>query len=215
MLVVDGIIGKKTIAAFYDQITNTKALAITAEEIAMVAIGLDVSAKQIRAVASVESNGGGYTKEGRPKILFERHKFWALTGGKHPISAFNNPKYGDYSISSWAKLEAALTVDPIAALQACSWGKFQIMGYHAAGSNTAGSLDLGYAHVFHMITRMVRSEYEHYVALSRFINKSGLAPAMRRISTDPNDNRAFVRGYNGVAGIERNNYHVKLAEAMR
>src|ERR1044071_2977670 len=52
----------------------------------------------IKAVAQVESAGGGFLPDGRPKILFERHKFHQFTGGafaaKHPD--LSNPSQGGY-----------------------------------------------------------------------------------------------------------------------
>lgn len=214
-VIVDGIIGPKTIDAFYRIITNKHAPAITHDELCDIADSLGATTKQVAAVAKVETNGGGFTNTGRPKILFERHKFWQLTGGKYPKSMFNDPKWGGYSTDSWLKLEAAMKVNPWAALKSCSWGKFQIMGFHAAGASTREALDLGYADVLSMIYAMSRNEYEHYRAFANFIKVAGLTGALRRISTNAADNVAFVRGYNGAAGVEQNNYHVKIAEAMK
>src|SRR5690606_34779310 len=44
------------------------------------ALGVDVAT--VRAVADVESSGGGFLADGRPKILFERHIFARETGGR-------------------------------------------------------------------------------------------------------------------------------------
>lgn len=213
-VIVDGIIGPKTIDAFYRIITNKHAPAISADQELTIANNLGGSVKQVRAVAKVETAGGGFTTIGRPKILFERHKFWQITNGAHPKSAFNDPSAGGYNVDSWLKLEAAMRVDPWAALMACSWGKFQIMGFHASAGYKE-SIDLGYLDVLEMVCLLTDNEYNHYDSFARFIRKAGLATAFRAISISPTSNIPFVKGYNGKAGVELNKYHEKLAAAMK
>lgn len=211
----DGSIGPKTIAAFYDCITNTKAPAIGSGGIAEIAGKIGCTPKQIQAVAKVETSGGGFTKTGRPKILYERHIFHRITGGRFGTTFYSNSLYGGYGDDSWSKLEAALRVDPWAAIMSCSWGKFQIMGYHASGAPIKGALNLGYRTPLDMVKAMAADEYDHYDAFIRYIRAASLTQALRAISKNPDANSAFVLGYNGPAGIKRNNYHVKLAEAMK
>ncbi|TAY50928.1 N-acetylmuramidase domain-containing protein [Rhizobium leguminosarum] len=50
---------------------------------------LSVTEAHVRAVASVEALGSGYLASGRPKILFEAHKFSAATGRKYDSSHSN------------------------------------------------------------------------------------------------------------------------------
>jgi hypothetical protein len=57
---------------------------------------LGVSARQLAAVAKVEAAGSGFDADGRPKILFERHKFHQFTKGEYSNSAFSNPVAGGY-----------------------------------------------------------------------------------------------------------------------
>lgn len=56
-------------------------------------LGCEVAA--IKAVAEVESAGSGFLSDGQPKILFERHYFSRLTGGKFDKS------YPDISYPKW------------------------------------------------------------------------------------------------------------------
>ena len=50
--------------------------------------------------------------------------------------------------------------------------------------------------------------------LSRFIVANHMLPDLRRLSTNPADCVGFARRYNGPA-FAKNNYHHKLAAAMR
>lgn len=203
---VDGKGGPQTRAAILAAFTNTNAPAVNDADILAFASSLGCSVKQLRAVAQVESAGGGFTNEGRPKILFERHVFHRLTDGRWSVSSFSNPKYGGYGEDSWEKLTQAACRDPDAAFSSASWGKFQIMGSHWNA--------LDYRSPIAMAHTMVQSEGDHYDALVRFIKANALAGKLRAVSTNPDDNRPFCRAYNGPA-YERNDYHNKLARAMR
>lgn len=204
---VDGLGGRQTRDAILKAFVNLNAPAVEDVDIDGFASAIGCTPKQIRAIAKVESSGGGFTNEGRPKILFERHYFWRLTEGKFPRSLWNDPKYGGYSaMDSWQKLTRAACQDPHAAFSSASWGKFQVMGAHWS--------KLDYRSPIAMAWTMTRSEADHYEALVRYIAKFGLVEEARALSTNPEDNRAFAKGYNGPA-YDRNRYHVKLAEAMR
>jgi hypothetical protein len=202
----DGQGGAQTRAAILSVFTNREAPAVSDAELADFAERCGASLKQLQAVAKVESAGGGFTGEGRPKILFERHYFWRLTNGKHGIQPWSNPKGGGYDADSWAKLCLAACVDPDAAFASCSWGKFQIMGAHWEA--------LAYPSPVSMAYTMRQSEADHYEALVRFIKVNGLQDEMRALSRDPETCRSFAKAYNGPA-YERFKYHTKLAEAMR
>lgn len=203
---VDGKGGPLTRAAIMAAFSNDCAAAITAEEIETLAQRLGCSAKQLRAVSKVESGGSAYDNAGRPKILFERHKFHDLTGGKYSVASFSNPMGGGYGEDSWGKLVKAACLDPEAAFGSASWGKFQVMGLHWNS--------LGYPSALEMAYSTVTGEAAHYEMLARYIEKNGLKGALASLSTNPADNVAFAKGYNGPA-FRRFNYDEKLAEAMR
>jgi hypothetical protein len=218
-LTEDGVIGPQTITALRRVFANPNAPAVTQSDIAAIARVLACDPLQIRAVALVEASGGGFLPDGRPKILFERH--WLRRRIGKVLASVSvaghflaHPTPGGYTLDadrdgqndSWEKLEEACRTDPVAAFESCSWGKFQIMGGHWQA--------LGYPDVFSFAWSMVASETGHYRALSAFITAKKLGPALRRISPRPADNEAFAAGYNGKA-FRKNNYHVKLADAMR
>jgi hypothetical protein len=120
-------------------------------------------------VRAVESAGRGFDTDGRPKRLFERHKFHRFTGGRFSPSAFSQSSAGGYSLDAdgngindnWDKLSAAIATGEVdAAFMATSWGAFQIMGEWWDA--------LGYASPFAMALACVASEAAHLDMLARY-----------------------------------------------
>lgn len=208
----DGQVGPATTRALYTLFANRSAPKASTEQITGIARSLGASFKQLAAFAKVESGGSGFQDTGHPKILWERHYFWKRL--RVVIPWISNPKPGDYTLDknrngtndSWEKLLLGCARDPVAAFESCSWGKFQIMGAHWKS--------LGYASVFEFAWSMCQSEMGHYEAFARFIRRDGLAPLLRKVSMNPADNVPLVKRYNGPA-YAKNNYHVRIAEAMR
>jgi hypothetical protein len=217
-LVVDGAVGPATRAALFRLFANPDAPKVTADVIGAIARELGAKPEQVRAVAKVESAGGGYQPSGHPKILWERHWFFRRTALKLASSIaghfVGHPNPGGYTLDanrngvndSWEKLLEGCARDPVAAFESASWGKFQIMGGHWKA--------LGYPSVFDFAWSMVESEAGHYRALAAFIRANRLDPALRAISTNAATNERFARGYNGPAW-RKNDYAAKLARAMR
>lgn len=217
-LTIDGAVGPKTRQALYDLFANKDAAPITPAQVTMIARDLSVASEQVRAVASVESNGGGFLPTGHPKLLWERHWMWRRIGIKLtsalPGQWVAHPDPGGYTLDadrdgvndSWEKLLEGCARDPVAAFESCSWGKFQIMGAHWKS--------LGFSSVFDFAWSFRESELGHYRALAAFIRVNGLIPAMRAISTNAATNERFARGYNGP-NWRKNDYAQKLARAMR
>lgn len=199
-------------AAFLSRYVNKNAAAITPAHIDEAAKRLNVTPAHIRMVRTVESGGRSFDDKGRPVILFEPHIFHRRTGGKYSPSAFSyanwkdRPYPKDYD-GRWTQMADAAGKDETAALESASWGLFQIMGFHWE--------DLGYSSVIDFTERMAQSEAEHLEAVVRFIEKNGLAPALRRCKAgDPDSCRDFAKGYNGQQ-YEKNAYHVKMAGALK
>jgi hypothetical protein len=203
----DGIWGPKSRDALLNTFTNGNAPAITNQELSGFASRLGCSVKQLAAVASVEAGGAGFDKKGRPKILFERHKFHKYTGGRWSVCAFSNPVGGGYNESSWDKLVGAIVTGAVdAAFMACSWGKFQVLGEYWD--------EFGFSSPFAFAHSTVASEAKHYELLCHYVEMTRLEDEIRALSTDANACRAFAKGYNG-GGYEKFDYHNKLARAMR
>lgn len=219
VLTVDGIVGRRTQRTIFDLFANPRAPGVTPAEVMMIARELAVPDEAVRAVAAVESGGDPFLVTGHPKILFERHWLFRRVGKTLSASSVAGAflalaKPGGYTLDadkdgindSWEKLIEACAVDPVAAFESCSWGKFQIMGGHWNA--------LGYASVFDFAWSMRASELGHYRALAAFIKANNLTAALRQIGPDPISNERFAAGYNGK-GFRKTEYHLKLARAMR
>jgi len=184
---------------------------LTNTDIHAVATQLGVDVPMIKAVFEVESRGSGFLPDGRPKILFEGHIFWAelKRRGKDPMEFAKSN--GDILYPKWTKayykgnaleydrLSRAKSIDHDAALASASWGTFQIMGfnYKACGyTSLATYLDSCYV-----------SEGEHLKAFAAFITTGKLISHLKAKNW-----AAFAKGYNGP-GYKQNNYDVKLADA--
>lgn len=179
------------------------ATSVTDRDLEDAAIRLDCMVAAVRAVLDVESRGG-FLRDTRPKILFERHYFSRLTDGRfdegHP--EISNHKPGGYAggAAEYDRLREAMALDRDAALRSASWGSFQIMGdnFKLAGFSTIGGF----------VDAMCRGEGEHLKAFVTFAEKRGLADELRRC-----DWLGFARGYNG-ANFAINRYDTKLAAAF-
>lgn len=210
-LKVDGSAGPATRAAIVAVFTNTAAPAINAAQMQMAATRIGCTTNQLRAIAAVESSGGGFDDRGLVKILWERHYFWKRI--RRIIPWISNPKGGDYALDasrngvndSWEKLCLAIAHGPIAAFESASWGKFQIMGSHAVSLGFGNALEFAYA--------LSRSELAHYEALAEFIAVNKMGNLARALSRNPRDCAAFALRYNGRAAL-KNGYDRKLAAAM-
>jgi hypothetical protein len=205
-VVVDGKLGPQTRAAILGAFTNTCAPSCTDIEIEALAARLGCQVKQIRAVAAVESGGAAFDRQGRPKILFERHLFHRLTNGEFSPTIYSDPKAGGYADDSWQKLALAACKNPKAAFSSASWGKFQVLGMHWAALEYPSAIDMAYS--------TVTGEAAHYEMLARYIERNGLRHALAKLSTDPLSCQEFAAGYNGP-GYRKFDYDVKLARAMR
>ena len=164
---------------------------------------LNCEVAAIKAVAEVESAGGGFLNDGKPKILFEGHEFYKRTNGKHGVSNISYPKWIStyYNQNQYERLDKAAKLDRTAALESASWGKFQVMGYHWKS--------LGYVSLQAFINAMYSNETEHLMAFVKYVQVNGLADELRR-----KDWAGFARGYNGPS-YAKNKYDVKMANAYK
>lgn len=177
---------------------------ITEQAFADAAEDLDCDVAAIKAVAEVESAGGGFLSDGRPKILFERHWFRRLTKGQFNSTNPNISGPWDKNeykggAGEYDRLDEALQLDREAALQSASWGKFQIMGFNYG--------TCGYSNVEDFVESMVESEDGHLEAFIGFVERNGLDKHLRSLNWNK-----FAFGYNGPK-YRQNNYHIKMARA--
>lgn len=165
-------------------------------------IGCDVAT--IKAVAKVESNGGGFNSDSSPKILFEGHWFHRLTKGKYTNLINRNISYPKwirkfYKENQHKRLQKAVLLDRDAALKSASWGKFQIMGFNYD--------KCGFATIQEFINAMYKSEGAQLNAFVNFIISRNLDDELRN-----KDWARFAYYYNGT-GFAKNKYDTKLANA--
>lgn len=166
-------------------------------------LGLQVA--ELLAVLAVESRGCGFLPDRRPKILFERHWFHKLTGGR--FSAQNpdisNPVAGGYAgdANEYPRLAKAVALDRIAALKSASWGAGQLMGFNCA--------DAGFGDVETMVAAMQQSEDEQLKAVGNFLKVNGMVKFMQA-----HDWASLARAYNGAA-FAKNKYDLRLAGAYQ
>lgn len=206
-LVADGIYGPKTEAVLLGREAGKL---LKQSDIVAAAKALDVPVAAVMAVNEVESRGLGFLKDWRPVILFERHVFYKQLasrkidarslGNKYP--GIINQKRGGYAGGSaeYMRLSVAVSINQEAAYESCSWGLFQIMGFHWES--------LGYPNVLAFVKDQQENEAKQLQTFVKFIqNDSALLKALR--SQDWDD---FARRYNGPAYAE-NLYDVKLARA--
>lgn len=160
----------------------------------------------IRAVAEVESLGDGFLPDGRPVILFERHRFHKLSGGKwsktNPdISSSTPGGYGKSGVHQHDRLAKASALNREYALMSASWGKFQIMGDNWKS--------LGYKSLQEFINAMYHSEQKQLDAFIRFVKANKLDDELRNKQW-----ASFARQYNGP-NYAINKYDIKLAAAYK
>ena len=159
----------------------------------------------VRAVAAVESAGDGFLPDGRPKLLFEAHIFSRLTAHKfdatHPkISSHDwNRELYLGGAAEHLRLAEAYRLDPAAALQSASWGKFQLMGFNWRRC--------GFETLQAFVDAMQSDEGAHLIAFCRFVKSMGLDDELRR-----QDWVGFGDGYNGPS-FAINHYDTRLAKA--
>lgn len=168
-LKVDSLVGDSTFKALRGEDTSKL---LKESDLVAGAKRLGVSVNVIKAIAEVETMGAGYLDNGKPKILFERHRmYFYLTQkfgktkanelmAKHPNIV--NTKTGGYHGGSaeYTRLSQAKQIDTECALQSASWGRFQLMGENWNA--------LGYASVQSFVDDQHASESLQFEAFLRY-----------------------------------------------
>jgi N-acetylmuramidase/Putative peptidoglycan binding domain len=185
-------------------------LSRTGHRLAVEALGLGAEgATCLWAVIDVETTGTtqgyGFRSDGRPQILYERHKFREFTGGRfdeHPQLSGPRGGYGSLA-EQYNKLDAAVALSVDAglgiepALKSASWGLGQVMGFNhqAAGFTSAEE----------MVGAMKGGEDAQLLAMVNFMSQH---PAMLK-ALRQKDWALFAKSYNGSRYFEAQ-YDVKL-----
>lgn len=154
-------------------------------EAAAKALGSDVDANLLHAFAIVESGGrSGFSAPGLPIIAYEGHVFRKKTHKKYdedyPLLSYPYvkkagpewKKNNKDQTTAWKTLNDAIALDESAALEATSWGMFQVMGFNYKSC--------GYNDVKAFVTAMKASERSQLDAFVGYCKKkAGMVEAMR------------------------------------
>lgn len=176
---------------------------------------LGVEEAAVKAVASVESQGYGFIKDPQtdkdvPKILFERHIMFKRLRDYTSIKSADmvakypdivNPSPGGYKggLAEHQRLDRAVQIDRVSALESASWGSFQIMGFHWKA--------LG----FNSVQELVNKAYTEEGQLDLFVRFVKASPNVLR-ALKAKDWVGVARAYNGP-GYAANKYDIKMKEA--
>jgi hypothetical protein len=141
----------------------------------------------VAAVSKVESGPlGGFAADGRPIILFERHLFSRKTNHQydatHPTVSNQTPGgYPRTQAERWAQVAEAYALDPEAALQSASYGRFQVLGQNFP--------NLGMANAHQYVSKLAKSEKDQLEAFEGFVVANNLKDELQR-----KDWAGFARG---------------------
>jgi LysM repeat protein len=207
---------------FLDKYTGEK---LTEADYVAAAKELGCEAEVIKAVEMVESSGSGFDTKNRPVILFERHVFSRNTVPKHKFDkshpaisekkryhyekikkikvleeleqdVYPNVGNMDSNIEfSYQRLMKAYCLDKDAALKACSWGKFQVLGESYSG---------GFSSVQEMVKAVSRNQTGQLKTFVSFAKQMH----MQKMLQDKDWLKIAMR-YNGR---NQNGYDKKLEE---
>ncbi len=133
-----------------------------------------------------------------------RHKVNLSKYTKSRPAIFSRPnisKYGSQQAAVQARLDQAMSIDSVSAIEGTFWGMFQIGGFNWRQCGTKSPQE------FYRL--MSRSERDQLELFAEFITRAGLLPALKSKNWS-----AFARGYNGPSYAARG-YHRKLAAAYQ
>ncbi|MDE5661533.1 MAG: N-acetylmuramidase family protein [Muribaculaceae bacterium] len=186
---------------------------LTDEDYTDIADYIGVEPAAIRAVVDIETGRTrrGFHAEGKPVINFDLSVFRRAAArrgiklSKHKSSPALQPvnirKYGSQQAAQQARLDAAMAIDSIAAIESTFWGMFQIGGfnYKLCGAESRDEF----------IRLMSRSEYDQLRLFASYLVNTGLLEHLKSKNW-----AAFARRYNGPSYAARG-YHTRMAEAYR
>jgi hypothetical protein len=186
--------------------TSFKGAAVRLQDIDIPRIGAEIGVgeDELHAFMDVEAAGSPFDSKGRPKMLFEPHRFYALLGkGAKRDAAVKAglayPKWGTkpYPRDSYPRLIKAMAIDEDAALKAASWGLTQIMAeWHK---------EIGYATPQAMVQAFMHDAASHLEATVKLLVKW-------KVDDDLRAHRWAVvaETWNGP-GYKKNKYDTKMA----
>lgn len=197
----------KTIAN-YENLPSDTIITLTEEDFEDVAKRLGVEVAAIKAVVEIEAGHShqGFAAPGKPLINFDLAMFrrFATRRGIN-LAKYSKSHSVVFASSSGSqtkahrRLDAAMTINPHAAIEGTFWGMFQIGGFNWKKCGAESLEDFA--------KKMASSERTQLDMFAEFITNSGLLKPLRE-----KDWATFARGYNGP-GYARRAYHTRMAQA--
>lgn len=186
---------------------------LTLEDYQAVANELDIPVACIRAVVQIEAGpqSEGFNPDNTPLINFDLTMFRqnakrrGINLNKYKSShavvfaAPNVRKYGSRQAAQYARLDAAMTIDTLCALESTFWGMFQIGGFNWKLC--------GCGSVREFVHKMSYSEREQLELFAAFLKARNLTGFLRN-----KDWAAFSLRYNGPSYKQRR-YDTRMAAA--
>lgn len=202
---VDNLYGTETRAAVLTAMCDGPDTKLSHGDIAAAAGRWNLPAAHLGAVIAVEASGAGFFN-GKPKILFEPHRFSRSTGhrfdGSHPTVSYRNwgnRPYPGTQEERYGQLLLAVGLDPWAAFMSASYGLGQVLGENFSAC--------GFPTPWHFAFSQARDEAAQLAAMLSFISNAGLMAPLRAGKWG-----AFAAGYNGSA-YRQHNYDGRLKQA--
>lgn len=186
---------------------------LTASDYEAVAGELDIPVACIRAVVDIEAGPKceGFNPDNTPLINFDLTMFRqgarrrGINLNKYKAShavvfaAPNVRKYGSRQAAQYARLDAAMTIDTVCALESTFWGMFQIGGFNWK--------ICGCGSVREFVHRMSYSEREQLELFAAFLRARNLTSYLKN-----REWAKFSLRYNG-AGYKKMGYDTRMAAA--
>lgn len=183
-------------------------ISLTEEDFKEVAKRLGVEVAAIKAVVEIEAGRThqGFAAPGKPLINFDLAMFrrFATRRGVN-LAKYSKSHSVVFTSSSGSqakahrRLDAAMTINPNAAIEGTFWGMFQIGGFNWKKCGAESLEDF--------VKKMSSSERAQLDMFAEFITNAGLLKPLQN-----KDWATFARGYNGP-GYARRSYHTRMAQA--
>ena len=207
------VIGGDTVRLTFNMPDSVRSGPLQQRDYEEVAAQLGVEVAAMKAVVEIEAGKShrGFWDEGKPIINFDlpvyrkmaaRHNINLSKYTKTHPAVFARPnisKYGSRQAAVQARLDQAMDIDSVSAIEGTFWGMFQIGGFNWRQCGTSSPQE------FYRL--MSRSERDQLDLFAEFISRAGLLPALKKKNWT-----AFARGYNGPSYAARG-YHKRLAAA--
>lgn len=197
------------------QSDSLRYITLTPDDYREVAEELDIPVAAIRAVAEIEAGPKceGFNADHTPVINFDLNMFKKAAKSRginlnkykstHPV-VFNAPdkkKYGSIQAAQYARLDAAMSIDTIAALEGTFWGMFQIGGFNWKICGCSSAQEFA--------EKMAHSENEQLKLFAAFIRNRNLVGYIKKRQW-----AKFSLSYNGP-GYKRHGYDSRMEAAYK